>query len=75
MRSISYRIGYKVKPYTNSVEVHPQLSNNRHPVDGVAWVSVHCGQHLKHKAPGIREWAFDCFKKVMILAGDLPPRH
>jgi hypothetical protein len=24
----------KVKPYTNSVEVHPQLSNNRHPVDG-----------------------------------------
>jgi len=24
-----------VKPYANSVEVHPQLSNNRHPVDGV----------------------------------------
>jgi len=25
-----------VKPYTNSLEVHPQLSNNRHPpVDGV----------------------------------------
>jgi hypothetical protein len=24
----------KVKPYTNSGEVHPQLSNNRHPVDG-----------------------------------------
>jgi hypothetical protein len=23
-----------VKPYTNWVEVHPQLSNNRHPVDG-----------------------------------------
>jgi len=23
-----------VKPYTNSVEVHPQLRNNRHPVDG-----------------------------------------
>jgi hypothetical protein len=23
----------KVKPNTNSVEVHPQLSNNRHPVD------------------------------------------
>jgi len=21
----------KVKPYTNSVEVHPQLSNTRHP--------------------------------------------
>jgi hypothetical protein len=25
----------KVKPNINSVEVHPQLSNNRHPVDGV----------------------------------------
>jgi hypothetical protein len=25
-----------MKPYTNSVEVHPQPSNNRHhPVDGV----------------------------------------
>jgi hypothetical protein len=25
----------KMKPNINSVEVHPQLSNNRHPVDGV----------------------------------------
>jgi hypothetical protein len=24
----------KVKPYTNSFEVHPRLSNSRHPVDG-----------------------------------------
>jgi hypothetical protein len=24
----------KVKPNINSDEVHPQLSNNRHPVDG-----------------------------------------
>jgi hypothetical protein len=24
----------KVKPYNNSVEVHPELSNNRHSVDG-----------------------------------------
>jgi len=24
----------KMKPNVNSVEVHPQLSNNRHPVDG-----------------------------------------
>jgi hypothetical protein len=30
----------KVKPNINSVEVHPQWSNNRHPVDGVL---VHCG--------------------------------
>jgi hypothetical protein len=26
-----------VKPNINSVEVHPQLSNNVHPVDGVHW--------------------------------------
>jgi hypothetical protein len=25
----------KVKPNINSVEVHPQLRNNGHPVDGV----------------------------------------
>ncbi len=25
----------KVKPNINSVELHPQLSNNKHPVDGV----------------------------------------
>jgi hypothetical protein len=40
-----------VKPNINSVEeVHPQLSNNGHPVDGVlvgAGVLVHCG----HKCP------------------------
>jgi hypothetical protein len=24
----------KAKPNSNSVEVHPQLSNNRHPMDG-----------------------------------------
>jgi len=28
-----------VKSNINSVEVHPQLSNNRHPVDGAP---VHC---------------------------------
>jgi len=28
------------EPYTNSVEVHPQPSNNRHPLDDVL---VHCG--------------------------------
>jgi hypothetical protein len=32
MRPISYRI--KMKPNINSVELHPQLSNKRHPVDG-----------------------------------------
>jgi hypothetical protein len=30
----------KVKPNINSVEVHPQLSNDRHPVDGGALVSA-----------------------------------
>jgi hypothetical protein len=34
MRAISYRIGYQGEPNINSVEVHPQLSNNGHPVDG-----------------------------------------
>jgi hypothetical protein len=34
----------KVKPNINSVEVHPQLSDNRHPVDGALFgVLVHCG--------------------------------
>jgi hypothetical protein len=36
----------KVKPNINSVEVHPEVSNNRHPVDGGLvgwWVLVHCG--------------------------------
>jgi hypothetical protein len=30
----SYRIGTKMKPDINSVEVHGQLSHNRHPIDG-----------------------------------------
>jgi hypothetical protein len=30
-----------MKPNINSGEVHPQLTNNRHPVDGVL---VHCGE-------------------------------
>jgi hypothetical protein len=34
MRPISYRIGYQGETKINSVEVHPQLNNNRHPVDG-----------------------------------------
>jgi hypothetical protein len=34
MRLISYRIGYQGEPNINSVEFHPQLSNNRYPVDG-----------------------------------------
>jgi hypothetical protein len=34
----------KVKQNINSVEVHPQLSNNGHPVDGaLVGVLVHCG--------------------------------
>jgi hypothetical protein len=34
MKPISYRIGYQGEPNINWVEVHPQLSNNRYPVDG-----------------------------------------
>jgi hypothetical protein len=41
-----------VKPYTNSVEVHPQVSKiNRHPVDGalVGVGLVDCGQKNQKK--------------------------
>jgi len=30
-----------VKPNINSVEIHPQLSNNGHPVDVPWWMLVH----------------------------------
>ncbi len=33
MRPISSELVTKGEPNINSVEVHPQLSNNRHPVD------------------------------------------
>ncbi len=34
MRPCLTELVTKVKPNINSVEVHAQLSNNRHPVDG-----------------------------------------
>jgi len=35
MRAISYRIGYQgEKQILTPVEVHPEVSNNGHPVDG-----------------------------------------
>jgi hypothetical protein len=37
-----------VKPNINSVEVHPQLSNNGYPVDGVLVVLVQSGWMKKH---------------------------
>jgi hypothetical protein len=42
-----------VKPNINSVEVHPQRSNNEHPVDGWCawWVCVIHGQPLSQLAP------------------------
>jgi len=33
LKPISY-ITTKLKPNITSIEVHPQVSNNRHPVDG-----------------------------------------
>jgi len=39
-----YRMGYQVKPNSNSVEVHPQLSHTRHPSGWCAGVLVHSGQ-------------------------------
>jgi hypothetical protein len=50
----------KMKPNINSVEVHPLLSNNEHPVDGASihwmvrwWVLVHCGRSslMSNKVP------------------------
>ncbi len=34
MRPSYKKLVTKVKPNINSVEVHPKLSNNMHPVDG-----------------------------------------
>jgi hypothetical protein len=35
----STKVVTKEKPNTNSLEVHPQLSNNRHPMD-VGFVGI-----------------------------------
>jgi hypothetical protein len=35
-----------VKPNINSVEVHPQLSNNGHPVDGALVGAVNGGPYF-----------------------------
>jgi hypothetical protein len=37
----------KVKPNINSVEVHPQLSDNRQPVDGALVGAGSLGHHLR----------------------------
>jgi hypothetical protein len=43
-----------MKPFINSVEVHPQLSNNRHPVDsalvgaGSMW-QIDCSKFKHHQ--------------------------
>jgi hypothetical protein len=34
-RNVKWKLVTKLKPNINSVEVHPQLSNKGHPVDGV----------------------------------------
>jgi hypothetical protein len=39
-----------VKPNINSVEVHPQLSNNGHPVDGASITNRHVMK--KYNRPG-----------------------
>jgi len=31
---VSSKLVTKMKPYTNSIEIHPQLSNNKHLVNG-----------------------------------------
>jgi hypothetical protein len=45
-----------VKPNINSVEVHPQLSDNGHPVDGVlVGALVHCGPWLARELESNRK--------------------
>jgi hypothetical protein len=49
MKPVSYKIGYKVKPNINSIRVHPQSSNNGHPVDGaLVGVGSLCPFRLKN---------------------------
>jgi hypothetical protein len=64
MRPISYRIGYKVIPKVNLVEVHPKLSNIGHPVDGAL---AGAGGSLWPKGSGL-----NCWWSFMKAVGSLP---
>jgi hypothetical protein len=45
-RDLLSKLVTKVKPNINSNEVHPQLSNNGHPMDGALLGAGHCGPIL-----------------------------
>jgi hypothetical protein len=64
----------KVKPNINSVKVHPQLSNNGHPVDGVLggagllWPKT----GVVHSLVGLRELVENHGKASTQYSGPLP---
>jgi hypothetical protein len=58
----------KVKPNINSVKIHPQLSNNGHPVDGPLGVLVYRGGALV----GPRELVENHRKASTQYSGPLP---
>jgi hypothetical protein len=67
-----------VKPDVNSIEVHPQLSHNKHPVDdelvgaGSVWMSSSRGRRSNNnwegqKKKGIQIWIIWCFRVLVFL--------
>jgi len=63
MRPIFTELVTKVKPNTNSVEVHPQLSNIRHPVDdALVGGSSHCAPNVGY----VNKWVSKecCMQKI-----------
>jgi hypothetical protein len=62
-----------MKPNSNSVEVHPQLSNKRHPVDGAL---VDDGLLWPLSVGFIKSWRFAVVEKVTTYSmGVLHPTH
>jgi hypothetical protein len=64
-----------LKPNMNSVEVHPQLSNNRLPVDGALvgagslWPFKRCVMNVSHKLNWVTKitLCWPCLTKAKIL--------
>ncbi len=69
---VSSKLVTKMKPYTNSIEIHPQLSINKHLMDGTLmgvgslW-SCPCGVVLYEQ----RCWHQGNFFKVRSQFGDI----
>jgi hypothetical protein len=67
----------KVKPNINSVEVHPQLSNNEHPVDGalVGVGSLSPGRYVLRASPAVLLFLVSIFKpsEIHLKSSPTPP--